>query len=284
MSTSTSDDLPWIIVGYGRVGQALHLLAHQLGAHVKATWNRTEAAAHAAPPAPGARTFGALPEALLTHLDEPALVWLTVVDDAIASTARALAPHIAPGSVIVHTSGSLASTELQPPPPGCAIASLHPLQAITEPVRAVQRFHRTFWSVEGDDRAVEHLEELLRPAGIAPQRIEPQTKPYYHAAAVTAANLLVSLIDASIDIATQAHIDPDIARTALVELAGSSLDNLNRNRPARALSGPVARGDEHTIEQHRQALANLGDESDLLAIYDLLTERARRLMRPSEDD
>src|SRR5690554_4312390 len=171
MSTSTTHELPWIIVGYGRVGQALHLLAHQLGARVKATWNRSEAAANAAPPGPGIRTFGRLPDALLGHLDEPALVWLTVVDDAIAHTASSLAEHIAPGSVVVHTSGSLASTELRPAPAGCAIASLHPLQAITDPVRAVQRFHRTFWSVEGDDRAVELLQELFRPAGIAPQRI-----------------------------------------------------------------------------------------------------------------
>ncbi|RAL25480.1 hypothetical protein DL240_04515 [Lujinxingia litoralis] len=283
MSTSSTHALPWIIVGYGRVGQALDLLANQLGATVVATWNRTEDAARAAPGGPGQRTFGALPQPLTPHLQRPALVWITVVDDAIARITRTLAEHIAPGSILVHTSGSLASTELRPAPRGCSVASLHPLQAITEPVRAVQRFHRTFWSVEGDDLAVEHLQTLLGPVGIAPQRIAPDTKPYYHAAAVTAANLLVSLIDASIDIATRADIDPDIARTALVELAGSSLDNLSRNPPADALSGPVARGDEHTISQHREALQRLSDAPDLLQIYDLLTARARRLMQSTAD-
>lgn len=264
--------LPWIIVGYGRVGQSLALLAQQLDQPLKATWNRTQQAADKAQVNSPNPRFGPLPQALLSDLgDTPHLVWITVVDDAIADTYDALASHLPDRSLVVHTSGSL-SSQIFSDHDHLHTASLHPLQAIADPQVALTRFPRSFWSIEGDALATDYLRRLLTPAGISPTSIEASAKTLYHASAVTAANLLVSLMDGAMTMAQSAGISPQQARTMLVELAKSSLENLADKPPAQAVTGPAARGDLATIESHRQALADQGDPS-LLKIYDLLTQR-----------
>ncbi len=272
MTECADRPLPWVIVGYGRVGQALCLLADRLEIPIRATWNRTEdAARNAAVPSPNP-TWGSLPAALTDSFDRPAIIWLTVVDDAIEPVFDDIADDVADGSVIVHTSGSHSSANLTEST-DLSVASLHPLQAISDPVAAVERFSRSFWTIEGDDRAVGIIENFVAPAGIDPIRIDPEAKTLYHAAAVMAANLLVSLLDASIAVAGAADIDESTARQMLVELAGSSLDNLSTSVPAEALTGPAARGDLETIDRHRRALEELSDDS-LRQIYDVLTDRA----------
>lgn len=271
-SDTTRSRLPWVIVGYGRIGQTLALLADRIDAEVIATWNRTQAAAEAASVSSPAPRHGSLPEALASDLSSPCLVWLTVVDDAICDVYADLRETIAHGSTIVHTSGSLPSTTLGDSP-GHSVASLHPLQAVSDPERAIERFPESFWTIEGDDDAVQYLRRLIGSAGIEAVRIDPEAKTLYHASAVTAANLMVSLVDSAIAIADAAGIEADTARSILVELAESNLHNLRSQSPREALTGPVARGDSETIAEHRRALDELDDDS-LLEIYDILTRRA----------
>ncbi|MBA2661470.1 MAG: DUF2520 domain-containing protein [Bradymonadaceae bacterium] len=271
--------LPWIIVGCGRLGQTLGLLARRQGQLVRAIWNRTPSAdacknvdAEAALSGP----LSVLEEALST----PAIVWLTVVDDALVDVAAGLSPFIGADSIVVHTSGSLATRLLTDAGIKAAAASMHPLQAITDPARALERLAKSYWSVEGDDRAVDYCISLLARLGVSPVRLEPDAKMLYHAAAVTSANLLVSLIDAAVAMATHAGIAPETARLMLVELAASSLDNLRAQSPAEALSGPVARGDETTIARHLESIAAMGDDN-AAQIYRILTQRARDLRATS---
>lgn len=271
----------WIIIGYGRVGQSLRLLAERLDATVVATWNRTkEAARRACVDSPNPH-WGQLPDALEDVLDEPCVIWLTVVDQAILPVFETIEPFVSPGSMIVHTSGSHPSTLLSGHTEHPA-ASLHPLQAISEPETAVERFQRTFWTIEGDDRAVDVLTPFLAPAGIEPTRIKPDQKTLYHASAVVSANLLVSLMDAAISIAESTDIDRPTARAMLVELAESSLDNLASQPAADALTGPAARGDTDVIDAHRRALDDLDDDT-LIDIYDVLTDRALHQLAAHDD-
>lgn len=266
---------PWLILGHGRVGRALEALAARLAAPVLTTWNRTPGAASLSGPLPGS-----LRPALSSH-GGPLLVFITVADDAIAQVFATVAPSLPRGSLVVHTSGSHASTLLRDvavDQDHLFVASLHPLLAITDPDDALRRFPETFWTLEGDPEATEHLRALLAPAGIHPRAVKNDGKVLYHASAVTAANLLVSLFDAALEIAAAAGLERDEARSALVTLARSSLENLERMPPRDALTGPVARGDLHTIDRHREALASL-DDPELLAIYELLTGRALRRLK-----
>ena len=62
---------------------------------------------------------------------------------------------------------------------------------------------------------------------------------------------------------------------AFMALVKSSIENVEASGPAAALTGPAARGDEVTIERHRNALAErLPDE---LEAYDSMLALAREL-------
>lgn len=264
--------LPWAIVGFGRVGQTLGLVADRLQRHLAWTWNRSQASLEEASVTSPAPRVGPLPDALADDTARPLLIWLCVVDDAIVDTFNALSPQLAPGSVVVHTSGNLASTALEAPD-GLHVASLHPLLAIADPHQAIDDLADAFWTVEGDPVAIHQLQLALQGSAIDPAPIESHQKTLYHASAVTAANLLISLFDAATTMAQCAGLDPDQAQEVLLNLSQSSLKNLEDSPPSQALTGPAARGDQGVIDQHLRALADL-DDPQLQAIYHLLTQRA----------
>jgi predicted short-subunit dehydrogenase-like oxidoreductase (DUF2520 family) len=128
--------------------------------------------------------------------------------------------------------------------------------------------------VEGDDRAAAVAADIVESgfAGRPVIRLDRGSRRLYHAAAATAANLLVAVIDVAIEMAAAAGIAPETARQMLVRLARTSLENLASSAPGAALSGPVARGDEATLEAHREVLAGL-DTPEILQIYEVLTRR-----------
>jgi predicted short-subunit dehydrogenase-like oxidoreductase (DUF2520 family) len=268
----------WAIVGAGRVGRTLGLLAERVGADVLATYNRSDQAAEATRALldPGAALYGPLDQVKEALTDGVGVIWLTVADAALAEVAARLAAVVDPDQIVMHTAGSLASTVLAEAGVAAAVGSLHPLLAITDPRRAVDQLGEAAWTVEGDLRAVEFARALMAKVGVEPVEIASQQKPLYHASAVTAANLLVALMDAAFEMAEQSGMSRAQARAMLLPLARSCVDNLERQPTHQALSGPAARGDQETIAAHIEALEALGDE-ELVALYEVLAARAERI-------
>ena len=88
---------------------------------------------------------------------------------------------------------------------------------------------------------------------------------------IVASNHLVALLGQVERIAAEVDVPLD----ALIGLARGSLDNVAALGPADALTGPASRGDDETIERHREQLRQrLPDE---LPAYDALVDLARRL-------
>jgi predicted short-subunit dehydrogenase-like oxidoreductase (DUF2520 family) len=275
----TADALPWLILGAGRAGRMLALWAAQLGLPVAATWSRSASSASVAAltlPHILQNMSGALPGALSRLPPRPYMVWITVADDAIAPCAAAIAAWLPEGSRVAHMAGSLPSSILSDAGITAPVASLHPLLAIADPHAALAALATVTWTLEGDAEACAEARRPLDLAHITPLHIEPAAKVYYHAAAVTAANLLVSLVDAAYAMAAAAGIDQPQARAMLLPLVRSCLDNLATKSPAEALTGPASRGDLATIARHHDALSLLPDPQ-LAAIYDLLIQRALAL-------
>lgn len=264
--------LPWVIVGAGRVGRALALLAEVHGATISATWNRSEDAARTTSAllgAPSCARFGEL-DVLRDVLAGPALVWITVSDDALEDVAREVADWISEDSIVLHTCGSISSEVLSQQGIRAHVGSLHPLLAIADPHEALDAMGRCTWTAEGDDLAVETAQRVLSPLGVEAMAIKPSAKALYHASAVTSAGLLVSLMDAAFAMASEAGLSAQQARQMLLPLARSCIDNLEKMSSAEALTGPVARGDEATLARHRKSLRS---HPDLLEVYEVLTRR-----------
>jgi predicted short-subunit dehydrogenase-like oxidoreductase (DUF2520 family) len=206
-----------------------------------------------------------------------AVVVLAVPDDAIPPLAAALAARqaVQADHVVLHVSGSLSHDVLRIlAPSGAALGSLHPLQTLVEPERAPEHLRGAWAAVEGMPRAVETAERLARDVGLRPFQLRPGAKPLYHAGAVFASNYFVVVEAVAERLLREAGLADGQAWEALAPLVAGTLDNLRRQGPLAALTGPVARGDVDTLTRHLVALS--GTEAEL---YRRLGEATLELAR-----
>jgi predicted short-subunit dehydrogenase-like oxidoreductase (DUF2520 family) len=104
-----------------------------------------------------------------------------------------------------------------------------------------------------------------------PVEIPDRDRAAYHAAASIASNFLVTLEAAAERLLATTGAD----RELLVPLVEATVANWAALGPARALTGPAARGDEATIARQRAAIAERA--ADLLPLFDVLAQATRAL-------
>ncbi len=209
---------------------------------------------------------------------------LCVPDREIAAAARVVA-GVAP--LVGHTSGATPLAALAPAAQsGAGVFSLHPLMSFPEPLddRAAARAHLADagCAIAGDSaRTREVAAALARAAGMAPFAIEEAGRAAYHAAASIASNFLVTLEAAAEQVAGGAGLSAEQARALFAPLVRRTVENWARKGPARALTGPIARGDEATVARQRAAVA--ATAPTLVDLFDVLVEHTRVLaaQRPS---
>ncbi|MGE0353044.1 MAG: Rossmann-like and DUF2520 domain-containing protein [Gemmatimonadales bacterium] len=148
--------------------------------------------------------------------------------------------------------GALAALE----PTGAALGSFHPLQTVADPTLAPERLAGAYAGLEGDERALEAGLRLAGLLGMTAIRIPAGGKAKYHAGAVMAANYTVALMGVAERLAREAGIDPDLARRMYLPLLRGAVGNVEALGTARALTGPVRRGDLATLRLHLVALGD----------------------------
>jgi predicted short-subunit dehydrogenase-like oxidoreductase (DUF2520 family) len=116
---------------------------------------------------------------------------------------------------------------------------------------------------------------IARSLGMEPFELSDDQRPAYHAAASIASNFLVALEAAAEEVAGGAGLDPAEARAALAPLVRATVENWAALGPERALTGPVARGDELTVAAQREAVRATAPQ--LEALFDVMVERAKAL-------
>ena len=112
------------------------------------------------------------------------------------------------------------------------------------------------------------LAERARDARHARRAAEDRVA--YHAAGAIAANFLVALEACAERLAATTGHHPRAARPAR---AGHRASSGRGSGPEAALTGPIARGDEGTVERHRAAIAERTPE--LLPVWTELAEVTR---------
>jgi predicted short-subunit dehydrogenase-like oxidoreductase (DUF2520 family) len=235
------------VVGAGRLGSALAIALRAAGYPVEGPAGRGE-----------------------RPLDCEAIV-LCVPDTEIPAAAAGVA-GAAP--VIGHTSGATPLAALEPA--GAAgYFGLHPLQSFggKSPSAA---FHGSGCAVAGSTPAALGLaQRIARDLGMTPFEIEERGRAAYHAAASVASNFLVTLEASAERLAGGAGLTPERARALLAPLVLQTAANWAELGPERALTGPVARGDDATVAAQRAAVEQSAPE--LLTLFDELVERTREL-------
>jgi predicted short-subunit dehydrogenase-like oxidoreductase (DUF2520 family) len=230
------------IVGRGRVGHALAVALAQAGYDILGPLGR------------GADGQGA--DAVL----------LCVPDGEIAGAAA----RIVPGPLIGHCSGATGLGVLAPH----EAFSLHPLMTVTEDGA---EFAGAGAAIAGTTpRALAFARGLAVALAMAPVEIAEDDRAAYHAAASIASNFLVTLEAAAERIGAAVGLERD----ALVPLVRATVENWARLGPERALTGPVARGDDATVARQRAAVADVAE--DLLPLFDSLVQATRALAAAGE--
>jgi predicted short-subunit dehydrogenase-like oxidoreductase (DUF2520 family) len=190
-------------------------------------------------------------------------VLLCVPDAQIANAAAA----VEPGPLVGHCSGA---TGLEPLA-GHEAFALHPL--MTVPAGSPPAvFAGASAAVDGaTPRALQAATELASRLGMRPLRLAPEDRAAYHAAASIASNFLVTLEAAAERLAATARVD----RAALAPLVRAAVETWVELGAERALTGPIARGDEATVARQRDAVEQRTPE--LIPLFDVLVDATRAL-------
>ena len=193
--------------------------------------------------------------------------------EAAAATVAGAAP------LIGHTSGATPLSALAPA--AAAAFGVHPLQTFAGDAAgpsALAAFAGAGCAVAGTTaEALAFAADLARTLGMTPFEIDDEGRAAYHAAASVASNFLVTLQAAAERIAAGAGLEPEEARQLLLPLLRRTIDNVGELGPERALTGPIARGDEATVAAQRQAVVEAAPE--LLELFDVLVEQTQALAR-----
>jgi predicted short-subunit dehydrogenase-like oxidoreductase (DUF2520 family) len=244
------------IIGSGRVGRACGRLWAQHGVfEIQDVLTRSRESA-----AQGVKFIGAGRPAGGLEDMRGADVWMIATrDDAIVPSCTTLAASgkITPDDIVFHVSGALPSGDLRPArEKGARVASVHPIKTFTDAELAVQSFAGTFCAAEGDADALRVLKPAFERIGAKVFDITADVKPVYHAGGVFACNYLVVLIETALRAHEQAGIAREASLKAIEPMVRETVDAIFDRGPARALTGPISRGDAEAVKKQ---LARLRD-------------------------
>ena len=181
-----------------------------------------------------------------------AAVLLCVPDGEIAGVAAT----VPPGPLVGHCSGAT------PVAPHCDFG-LHPLMTVTEHGASFAGAGGAIGGTTEEARAF--ARGLAADLGLNVVEIEDGERAAYHAAASIASNFLVTL-----ESGAERMLGHD--RELLVPLVRATVESWARLGDA-ALTGPIARGDEETVERQRAAVEDRAP--DLLPLFDAMADATR---------
>ena len=196
------------------------------------------------------------------------VVVIATPDASIIDVARVVRP--VDDTVVLHLSGATPLVALEPHP---RRGGLHPLAPLSGSPDDAATLRSCWYGVAGDPVA----EELATALSGNLVHIADEDRALYHAAAAVASNHTTAIIGQAERLAASVGLPME----ALAPLVRASIEAALDRGAADALTGPVARGDQTTIEGHRAAIGRVAP--DELAGYDAVVELARRLAGSESD-
>jgi predicted short-subunit dehydrogenase-like oxidoreductase (DUF2520 family) len=254
-------------VGAGRLGTALAWGLAQRGCPVVSVASRNRAAAEQL-----AQRIPSCRVASIQDVVEAAdLVFVTTPDSAIASTAAAA--RWRQGMGVVHCSGATEVSALaSAAADGALVGGFHPLQTFGDPQAAMNSLAGCTITIEADEPLNGALVALAARLECRVNRLPPGARGRYHAAAGYASQFINVLLREASAIWQSWGASEDAAVRALLPLVRGTLSSIGEVGLARAMPGPVSRGDVESVAKHVAALRDLGPQP--LASYRLLCERS----------
>lgn len=254
-----------LIVGGGQVGRGLFRAFRASGVEVLGLHGRR--------PSGFTTSHGALPASLsdantvVVAVREEQLD--AVLAEIVSERGSGSRGRLAPGTVIVHTSGS-AEPELIASLSGIGLSggTFHPLVPFANAENAPELLRRAWIGIDGDDQARATSRRLAGHVGARTLEIPPGGKGAYHAAAVISSNFPIVLAAIAADVMSGLGIPERSALQAVRSLMEGALMNLADASPDEALTGPIVRGDAQIVMKHLTALRG---DAEARAVYKRLS-------------
>ncbi len=182
---------------------------------------------------------------------------IAVKDDAVRQVASSLARVIgnAPGSVVVHTAGSLPLALLQPYFKWCGV--LYPMQTFSK--SKALNYNNIPFFVEGIPEVVEKLTAVAQGVSDTVYELDSERRKYLHLASVFACNFTNHCLAISQNVLA----DIDLPFGVMLPLLRETLDKVEHISPLQAQTGPAQREDIHVMDTHIRQLASRPAEQDI---------------------
>lgn len=253
-------------IGAGKVGCSLGKLFSTRGIEVSGYYDRNTTYAEEAAQFTGSKVF-ADTETLINASD---VLFITVPDGLITTVFEEIRTLPIEGKFICHCSGSISSEDAFPGI-GSTNAyeySVHPLFAVSDRFGTYQELADAFFTLEGNRQHIDEMSRLLSSAGLRFQIIDSSSKTRYHLAAVYSSNLMLALIQKAVTLLQECGFTESDALKAITPLVSGNVKHALEAGPAKALTGPVERGDITTLQKHLEVSAGEDDRE----LYTLLSK------------
>jgi predicted short-subunit dehydrogenase-like oxidoreductase (DUF2520 family) len=241
-------------IGAGRLGKALAWSLAAQGLRVAAAASQQPASAQAL----AARIEGcraAEPQAVVDGCD---LVFVTTPDAAITPTVQAC--RWRDGVAVVHCSGVTEVAALDAAAAaGALTGGFHPMQTFGDPEVAARSLPGCTITIEAPQPLDALLLALAEKLQCRVNRLPPGMRARYHAAAGYTSQFINVLFAEAAHIWRSWGAGEAQAIAALLPMAQGTLAAIAAAGIARAMPGPVSRGDLGSIDKHLQALASMAD-------------------------
>lgn len=272
------------IAGAGRTGCSLALALAAGGARISGVYSRKPEDAAGIFTGTGIECEGDI--CRLTGKSD--LIFLTVPDSEIepfSARISELCGGAAAEKIFLHCSGAMTSAVLKElSDKGAVTGSLHPIQTFPDREKSWKAMYGIYFGFEGSDRAIPVVRQIVGILRGEMLLIRPEDKPLYHAAACIISNYMAALSHTAGELLERAGISHDIGMKAFGPLLKNTADNITTAGSAKALTGPISRGDTATILGHLAAIgADDRDTAELYRVLGRLTVKLARLKGSIDD-
>jgi predicted short-subunit dehydrogenase-like oxidoreductase (DUF2520 family) len=246
------------IIGAGSVGTTLGMILSANHHRITAVVSRTLTSARRCGKLVSCRTVSTTLEAIPQKTQ---IVFITTPHSAVRDVASALGRREGfrwRGVGVCHASGMLTADALEPlRKVGATTFSFHPLQTFPRdfhPRKIVPLARGIVYGVDGSPAGIRIARKLASALEGRVLRVPPELREFYHAACVVASSHVVTLL--GILKAFYGSIAPgrEDFMDAFLPIISATLDNVRATSPARALTGPIARGGTETLRRHFEAI------------------------------
>jgi predicted short-subunit dehydrogenase-like oxidoreductase (DUF2520 family) len=246
------------IVGAGSVGTTLGMILSENHQRITAVVSRSMTSAKRCGRLVSCRKVSTSLDAIPQKTE---IVLIATPHGAVGEVASALARRKDfrwRGVGVCHASGMLTAAALEPLlEVGATVFSFHPLQTFPRdfhPRKIVPSARGIVFGIDGPPAGIRVAKKLAHALEGKVLLVPPELREFYHAACVAASAHVATLL--GILKAFYGDIAPGRQdfMDAFLPIIHATLDNVRASSPARALTGPVARGGTETVNRHFEAI------------------------------